>query len=122
VCGEGGGEVDRAGAFGAVEAPDGFGDRRGEVDGFATVAPAGSDGEGDADVFSCELFGAVGGFGGTTDAGVGEDDFDGETTGVADVFGDEGSGAGCHGHGDFFKRFTDAAIATVDSGANPNLG
>ena len=45
VSGEGCGEIDCAGALGAVEAPDGFGQVRVHVHRFRAVAPAGGDGE-----------------------------------------------------------------------------
>ena len=62
------GQIDRAGSFGAVEAPDGLGQMRVHVHGLGAVAPAGRHGQRDADAFAAELLGAGRGLGHAADA------------------------------------------------------
>ena len=67
-----GGEVDRAGALGAVEAPDRLGCQRVKVHRLAAVAPAGCYRKSSADVQTREFLGAESGFLAAADSGVGD--------------------------------------------------
>ena len=116
--GQGGGQVHGAGAFRAVEAPDGFGRERVHVKGLAAVAPAGRDGQGDADVVGLEFVRAGGGFRRTANAGVCDHALDGFAGGVADVGLNESRGRLGHVHGLIFQGFPDAEAAAVNRGAD----
>ncbi len=77
VTSEDGGEVNGAGAFRSIKAPDGFWAKRIHVHGFGSVTPAGGDGEGKSDIFAGEEGIGRGRFGCSADALVGNDAFEG---------------------------------------------
>ena len=70
VSREHGGEVNSAGTLCTIESPDSLGRERIGIHRFRAVAPAGSHGEGDTDIFTTKLLRAGGGFRNTADAGV----------------------------------------------------
>ena len=80
------GKVNRAGALGAVKAPDGFWPQRIHIDSFAAVAPTRGDGNGDADVLAAEFLLAGSGLRHTRDAAVGDDALNLRAAGVTAVF------------------------------------
>ena len=118
VAGERCGEVNGARALRAVEAPDGLRRRRVRFERFRDVAPARRDGERAADVVFLELLVRGGGFGGTADAGVGNDAFHRLAVRVLHVRFDERGGGFRHVHGLFFQRFADAEAAAVNRRTN----
>ena len=118
VAGEGGGEVDGARALGAVEAPDRVRHGRVHVGGLGAVAPAGGDGEGEADVVLLELLGAGLGLVHAADGRVGDDALDGGAVGVAEVLREELGDPLSHAHRLLFEALTDAAATTVDGRAD----
>ena len=120
VGGQHRGQIHRAGALGAVEAPDALDGHGIDVHGLGAVAPAGGDGEGDIHAGLFELVGAGGAFRHTADGGIGDDDLDGLAVGVAEIFLKELLGGLGHGHGLILQGFPDLqrAAAAVDDGAN----
>ena len=72
-----GGEVNRAGALGAVKAPNRLGAVWIHVHRFGTVAPAGGNGDAEADALALEFLLAGRGFAHPADIGVGDHAFDG---------------------------------------------
>ena len=117
-AGQRSGQIHGAGAFRAVEAPDGLGSERIHVKCFTAVAPARRNGQGDADVVGLEFVRAGGGFRRAADAGVRDHAFDGFSGGVADVGLNKGGGRLGHVHGLIFQGFPDAEAATVNRGAD----
>ncbi|MEN9991533.1 MAG: hypothetical protein RLZZ224_1235 [Verrucomicrobiota bacterium] len=121
VTGENSGEVNGAGAFRAIKAPDGFGDRRVHVHGFRAIAPAGSDRERDADAFFTELFRAGGRFCDTADASIRDHAFDGRAIAMTENGADQIGSRASHVHGLRFERLANAAEAAIDGGTNPDF-
>ncbi|MPN55161.1 hypothetical protein SDC9_202840 [bioreactor metagenome] len=70
MCGQYSSEINRAGAFGAVEAPYCFDGHRIHIHGFAAIAPAGCHRQCAADIFTAEFFRAACGFRAATDGGI----------------------------------------------------
>ncbi len=82
---ENGGQINRAGALGAVEAPHGLGRVRFHIHRFGAIAPAGCHSERDSDIFSAELIGAGSGLGDAANAGIGDHAFDLLAGGMAKI-------------------------------------
>ena len=121
VGGEHGGEIDRAGPFGAVVTPDSLRDQRVHVHRFAAITPARGDSERNADVLAREFFGARRRLGHTADAGVGDDALDGLAVRVAQIGGKEFRGGLRHAHDLAFQGLADALAATVNGRANADF-
>jgi hypothetical protein len=83
MAGQHGGEIDRAGPLGAVEAPNGLGHRWVHVHGLAAVTPAWRHRQRQPGAFAREFFRARGGLGHSADAGVGNDAFHPLAVGMA---------------------------------------
>ena len=116
------GQVDGAGALGAVEAPyrlDGAGVH---VEGLAAVAPAAGNGQRSHHIFGLELVGTGCGFGAAADGGIGNDTLHRGAVRVTQVFFDQGLGITGHGHGLVLQTFTNAAPAAVDGGTDTDFG
>ena len=120
VGGQNAGEVNRAGALGAVEAPDGLDGVLFHVHGFRAVAPAGRHGQGDLNALLAELLGAGGGLGHAADGGVGDDDLYRIAVGIAQVFAEQLGGGFRHVHGLIFQALAHLqnASAAVDGGTD----
>ena len=118
--GQNGGQIYRAGALGAVEAPHALDGVAVHVHGLGAIAPAGGHGQGDGHAIVAELFLAGGGLGHAADGGVRDDDLHGLTVGVAQVFFKELLGGQGHVHGLLLQAFAHLqhAAAAVDGGAN----
>ncbi len=121
VGGQHRGQVDGAGPLRPVEPPHGLRDERVHVHRLGAVAPAGRDGDGNPDPFPAELLGATGGFRGAADRRVRDHHLDGEAAGVAQSFCEETRRGPGHAHRLLFERLADAAAATVDRRADPDL-
>ena len=121
VSGKYGCEIDRSGTLGSVEAPNGFRSLRIHVHRFGTVAPAGSDGQGDADVFPAEFVRAGGSFRNSADRGVRDHAFNRGAVRVTKRGRDELSGGNSHLHGLFLQRFADSFPSAVDRGTDPDF-
>ena len=98
VAGERSRQVDSAGTFGAVKAPNGLGHNSVHVDRLTPVAPAGSYCEGDAHAFAPELLGARCRLRGAADTSVSQSALHRLAVGVAQVVGKEFGGRPCHLH------------------------
>ena len=120
VGGQHGGQVHRAGALGAVEAPDGLDGVAVHVHGLGAVAPAGGHGQGDGDALVAELLLAGGGLGHAANGGVGDDDLHGLAVGVAQVLLKQPGGGLGHVHGLILQPLAhlQRAATTVDGGAD----
>ena len=114
-------KVNRAGALSAIKAPDGFWPQRIHIDSFAAVAPARSDGNGDADVLAAEFLFAGGGLRHTRDAAVGDDALNLRAAGVTQFFRDQRGGGFRHVHGLLFQRLAYPHAASIDHRANANF-
>ena len=121
VAGERRGQVDRAGALGAVEAPDGVRHGAVHVDGLCAVAPAGGDAQRQADVLGLELRGGGLGLGRAADGGVGDDHLDGAAVGVAELGLVQRGDALGHVHRLVLEALADAAAPAVDDGPDADL-
>ena len=97
--GEHGGQIDGAGTFRAVEAPDRLDGMRIHVHGLGTIAPAGGHGERDSDIFEVEFIGAGRGFRHAADRGVGDHALDRSPVRITQIFGDQIRGGFRHVHG-----------------------
>ena len=106
VRGKDGGKIDRAGALGAVEAPDRLDGVRVHVHGLRAVAPAGCNRQGNSDLLAFEFLRAGGSLPYAPDGGIGNDHTHGRAVGVAEVFCKEFCGALCHIHGLLLERLT----------------
>ena len=120
VGGQHGGQIHRAGALGAVEAPDGLDGVAVHVHGLGAVAPAGGHGQGDGHALAAELFLAGGGLGHAADGGVGDDHLHGLAVGIAQVLLEQLRGGLGHVHGLVLKALAHLQHATtaVDGGAD----
>ena len=118
--GQHGGQIHRAGALGAVEAPHALDGVAILVHGLGAIAPAGSHGQGDGDVVLAELVLAGGGLGHAADGGVGDDDLHRLAVGVAQVLLKELLCGERHVHGLLLEGFADLqrAAAAVDGGTD----
>ena len=124
VGGQHGGQIHRAGALGAVEAPHALDGHGVHVHSLRAVAPAGGDGEGDVHVLLLELGGAGGCLGHPSDGGVGNDHLHRLAVAVENVLLKQLLGGLGHGHGLVLQGFTDLqrAAAAVDDGTDADDG
>ena len=124
VGGQHGGQIHRAGALGAVEAPHALDGHGVHVHGLGAVAPAGGDGEGDIHIFLLELGGAGGGLGHPADGGVGNDHLHRLAVAVENVLLKQLLGGLGHGHGLVLQGLPDlqGAAAAVDGGTDADDG
>ena len=116
------GQVHRAGALGAVEAPDGLGAQGIHVDGLAAVAPAGGDGDGQAHVLARELGVAVRRLGKAADGGVRDHALHGQAAGVLEFLADQLGNRRRHRHRLILQPLADAISAAVDGGTDADSG
>ena len=121
VAGDHGGQIDRAGALGAVESPDGFRRVRVHVHRFRAITPAGRHGEGNADVGEPELVRAIGRLSNSADAGVRDDALDRRAIRITQHGSEEVRHRPGLLHGAFLKRFANAAEAAVNGRTNADL-
>ncbi|OQA40314.1 MAG: hypothetical protein BWY50_02036 [Spirochaetes bacterium ADurb.Bin315] len=114
-------KVHRAGAFGAVEAPDRLDRQRIHVEGLRSVAPARGNGQGYSDPFLFELLGAIGALAHSADRGVGDDALHLFTVRVAKIVADELRCGLGHIHRLLFQRLANAPLAPVDDRTDSDL-
>ena len=114
-------QVNSAGTFSAVKAPNGF--RAGwiHVDGFTAIAPARRYRNGEAYILTAEFFFASSGFSHTRDTGIGNDTLDGSSAGMAQFLGQQCGRSFRHIHCLFFKRLTNTHATTVNNRADTNF-
>ena len=113
-------QIYRAGALGAVEAPDGLDGEGVHVEGLHAVAPAGGHGQGGGHILGGEIFLAASRFRAAADGAGRNDDLHGCAVRVLQCFNESFSGVG-HAHGLGFQTFADTAPTTVDDGTNANF-
>ena len=114
-------QIDCAGAFRAVEAPDSFLGEGIHIHGFGTIAPAGRDTDGRHDIFRCKIFRTGSCFRHTADGGLCDHTLDFFTVGIAQVGFDQ---LGCrlrHVHGLIFQGLADAFAAAVNDRSDTDL-
>ncbi len=116
--GEHRGQIDGAGPFGPVEAPNGLGDQRVHVHRFRAVAPARRDRDREADPRPGELVRGLGRLGHAADARVRDDALHGLAVGVAEVGREEAGYRLRQGHRLAFQRLPDAVAAAIDRGTD----
>lgn len=121
VAGQNSGQIDRAGALGAVEAPDGFRSVGIHIHRFRSVAPARCHGEGDADIGEFEFFRAIRSLPDSADAGIRDDALHGGSIRIAEFRGEQLRHGPGLGQGALFGRLADAAEATIDGGTNADF-
>ena len=117
-----GGQIHRAGALGAVEAPDALNGHGVDVHGLGAVAPAGRDSERDVHTSLFELVGAGSTLGHAADGGVRNNNLDRFSVGIAQVLFKEFLGGLGHGHGLILQGFPDFqwAAPSVNDGTDAN--
>ena len=121
VGGHGRREVDRAGALGAVEAPDRLDGQRVEVHRLAAVAPAGGYRQGRHDVFGGELLGHLGRLRAAADRRAADDALDRGAVGICKVLRDQLRRRVSHAHRLVFEALADAAPPAVDDRPDANF-
>ena len=124
VGSEYGGQVDSAGAFGAIESPDAFNGHGVHVHSFGAIAPAGGDGECHGDIFFFKFLCAGSGFRDASDAAVGDDDADGVAVRVAEVFLEEFFSGLSHSHDLGFQAFAEShwTAAAINNRSDTDCG
>ena len=120
VGGQHGGQIHRARALGAVEAPDRLDGGGVHVEGLHAVAPAGGHGQGGGHVLGGESLLAFGRFRAAADGAGRNDHLYGSAVRVLQGF-DQSLGGIGHAHGLLFQTFADAAPAAVDDGTNADF-
>ena len=113
-------QIYRAGALGAIEAPDGLNGEGVHVEGFHAVAPAGGHGQGGSHVLGGEGLLAFGRFRAAADGAGRNDHLYGSAVRVLQGF-DQSLGGIGHAHGLVFQTFADAAPAAVDDRTNADF-
>ena len=103
--GQNGSQINRAGALGSVEPPNGFDGHGVHIHGFSPIAPTGSDGQSDVDALLFEIIGAGGRFGNAPNRRGSNDDFHRLPIAVAKVFFEQLFGGQSHSHGLLLQRF-----------------
>ena len=122
VAGQCCGEVNRAGALGAVKTPNSLGHAVVVVDRFAAVAPARGNGDSEPYALLAELLGTGGSLGHASDRGIGDYALYRRAVGVFERRGDQFGHAPSHVHRLFFERLAYAALASVDHGTDTHFG
>ena len=124
MSGKDGGEINRARTLGAIEAPNGFDGHRIHVHGLRAIAPARSDGQSDVDAFLFEVFGAGGAFRDAADGRRSDDNLNGRSIAVTDVFLKQFLGCDSHAHRLVFQRLSDfeRSSSAIDGRADTDNG
>ena len=121
VCGQNRSQIHRAGALGAVEAPnclDGVGVH---VERLGAVAPAGRHGQRCRNILGRELLCHTGSLGTAANRRTANHALHRRTIGVLEVLRNQLGGIFCHAHRLIFQAFTDTAPASINDRANTNF-
>ena len=110
-------QIDGTGTLGGIHAPDSFDGQRIHIHGFGTVAPAGSNRQGDGNTLFAEFRFAGGCLCHASDGGVCNDDLYGLAIGIPEIFFKELLCGLGHAHGLVFQGFTylQRSSASVDN-------
>ena len=121
VCCQNRSQIHRAGALGAIEAPDCLDGVGIHIERLGTVAPAGGHRQRCRNILGRELLCHAGRLGTTANRRTADHALHRRTIGVLEVLRNQLGGIFCHAHRLIFQAFTDTAPASIDDRANTNF-
>ena len=121
VCGQNRSQIHRAGALGAIEAPDCLDGVGIHIERLGTVAPAGGHGQCCRNILGRELLCHTGSLGTAANRSTADHALHRRTIGVLEVLRNQFGGIFCHAHRLIFQAFTDTAPASIDDRADTNF-